>query len=461
MDFGGFCLDALLHLLAQPREAGSQELSHLLASFGLAGQSRKRQQAAEGELDADVGDVPQEAALKLMALSETRLAIKVLQSWGVRQLTAELSGAFAAAVRRDVEAKAFSSVVAVMCAFPSVLEAEEAARVLAQVDEGNKPNDAFAVTIAAVLSRAAQIALVRRRCEDGRLRSAAKAVHALGLHADFPDMDYQWRAKALESAIERGAEDAVKGLGFTDVRLHEPCVRGLLTMEEYFIAVELAEAWGVQVSEADQEAAAAQRVVREEQSLRLPQSVQVHWVACDAEVAAMRAPLRDGGCVGFDAEWPAAPEGVPVLLQLATSAAAFLVDLVALAESDALRSLLKEIFSDSAVVTVGFSGIEDMKSIARGYPRLRTDAIAMCKPLDIRDLAGRVRSRERGVAKRKVNEGLSLAKVAERFLGKPLDKTLQMSDWRRRPLSPSQVQYAALDAWVCVGLRWRLKEALA
>lgn len=40
----------------------------------------------------------------------------------------------------------------------------------------------------------------------------------------------------------------------------------------------------------------------------------------------------------------------------------------------------------------------------------------------------------------------SLARVCRRELGRPLDKRYQKSNWRRRPLSPGQLRYAALDA---------------
>ena len=35
-------------------------------------------------------------------------------------------------------------------------------------------------------------------------------------------------------------------------------------------------------------------------------------------------------------------------------------------------------------------------------------------------------------------------------LGKPLDKTMRMSDWSKRPLTAQQREYAALDAWTLV-----------
>jgi ribonuclease D len=44
----------------------------------------------------------------------------------------------------------------------------------------------------------------------------------------------------------------------------------------------------------------------------------------------------------------------------------------------------------------------------------------------------------------------SLASVAEHLLGLTLDKSLQQSDWRRRPLSREQLDYAALDAEVAL-----------
>jgi ribonuclease D len=40
----------------------------------------------------------------------------------------------------------------------------------------------------------------------------------------------------------------------------------------------------------------------------------------------------------------------------------------------------------------------------------------------------------------------SLASLSEHLFGLPIDKTLQKSNWRRRPLTRAQIEYAALDA---------------
>jgi ribonuclease D len=44
----------------------------------------------------------------------------------------------------------------------------------------------------------------------------------------------------------------------------------------------------------------------------------------------------------------------------------------------------------------------------------------------------------------------SLASVSEHLLGLPLDKSLQRSNWRRRPLTRAQLEYAALDARIAI-----------
>ena len=53
-----------------------------------------------------------------------------------------------------------------------------------------------------------------------------------------------------------------------------------------------------------------------------------------------------------------------------------------------------------------------------------------------------------------LNDGL--ASLTAKVLNVPLDKTCQLSDWTKRPLTVSQIQYAALDAFVCVNIFDRL-----
>ena len=63
----------------------------------------------------------------------------------------------------------------------------------------------------------------------------------------------------------------------------------------------------------------------------------------------------------------------------------------------------------------------------------------------------------RGKHGREAPGGHSLAAVCHRELNLELDKAEQTSDWRRRPLTDSQLAYAALDAEVLLRLKPHLR----
>jgi ribonuclease D len=54
----------------------------------------------------------------------------------------------------------------------------------------------------------------------------------------------------------------------------------------------------------------------------------------------------------------------------------------------------------------------------------------------------------------------SLASLSEHLFGLPIDKTLQKSNWRRRPLTRAQIEYAALDARMALLLYGELSRML-
>lgn len=57
-------------------------------------------------------------------------------------------------------------------------------------------------------------------------------------------------------------------------------------------------------------------------------------------------------------------------------------------------------------------------------------------------------------------KSFSLASVSDHLFGLRLDKTYQLSDWRRRPLSREQLDYAALDAQIALQVFQELAERL-
>ena len=48
-----------------------------------------------------------------------------------------------------------------------------------------------------------------------------------------------------------------------------------------------------------------------------------------------------------------------------------------------------------------------------------------------------------------------LSGLVERVLGQPLDKNEQISPWAQRPLSQSQLVYAALDSYVLLEVKYQ------
>jgi hypothetical protein len=85
----------------------------------------------------------------------------------------------------------------------------------------------------------------------------------------------------------------------------------------------------------------------------------------------------------------------------------------------------------------------DIRKLAESYPHWFPLPFTVAPIVDISTLYAQVKRLE-GV--------VNLSSVAEEVLGLPLDKAQQISDWQRRPLSPPQLVYAALDAVVLVEL---------
>ena len=149
---------------------------------------------------------------------------------------------------------------------------------------------------------------------------------------------------------------------------------------------------------------------------------------------------------GFDVEWEDEKAGA-ALLQISTTNKAMLIDVIELSKSvagvEALESTVGRLFAstssslDSAVV-VGFACRQDLAQLrATPCPRQKHWLTATTAVVDLK---GCVEARY---------GNLGLARCCERYLGKPLDKSEQCSQWTRRPLSPEQRVYAALDAHVC------------
>ena len=162
--------------------------------------------------------------------------------------------------------------------------------------------------------------------------------------------------------------------------------------------------------------------------------------------------------VGVDTEFGGDGQGCAVV-QFATRSHMWVVDVRA-AESAATLALVKWVFENKALQKIGFSFHNDWRELEvlmRGITSSSSPVVDLQALMVAEDppIAG-----SESVARRL--QGLSgtpgLSSVTEVLLGLPLDKGCQQSDWLKRPLSASQLRYAALDAVVLLDITCRVLE---
>ncbi|XP_009874077.1 PREDICTED: exonuclease mut-7 homolog, partial [Apaloderma vittatum] len=185
--------------------------------------------------------------------------------------------------------------------------------------------------------------------------------------------------------------------------------------------------------------------------------------------------LQPGQVVGIDMEWRPSfgTVGKPrvSLLQIALKDEVFLLDLPRLLEQakteeekERLPRFIHMLYSDPAITKLGYGMSGDLSSLAATCSALKdtnkqargvVDLLTVDKQLqksaidwrkggwEVDVLSPEQSCEERGF--RQPEKGLSL--LVQHVLGKPLDKTEQLSNWEKRPLREEQILYAASDAY--------------
>jgi ribonuclease D len=142
--------------------------------------------------------------------------------------------------------------------------------------------------------------------------------------------------------------------------------------------------------------------------------------------------LKEEKLWGFDTETrPAFKKGTfnkPALIQFANEAYAFLFRLNRIG----LPKELSDIIEDPDILKIGVALHEDLKDL-NIYRKIKPAGFT-----DLQKYGGQFGIESKG-----------LEKLTAIVLGFRISKSQQVTDWERRVLSPSQITYAATDAWVC------------
>ena len=164
--------------------------------------------------------------------------------------------------------------------------------------------------------------------------------------------------------------------------------------------------------------------------------------------------LKTEDFLGFDTETTELDpyEGNLRLVQLSNGKDTYVIDLKPFTEKGDLRTLedlapLREILAAPKPIKIAHNAKFDAKWVRH---HLGTDVNGIFDTL----LASQL------IAAGDQDRRHNLAEVASFFLGIEVDKSEQVSDWNAAELSASQIQYAAKDAAVMIGLREKIVERL-
>lgn len=161
------------------------------------------------------------------------------------------------------------------------------------------------------------------------------------------------------------------------------------------------------------------------------------WIRTQPELETAVTALMSEPVVGLDVETTLANRAL-CLIQVAGLEATYLIDALEVPDLAPLGRLLT---SADTTKLIHYAFFE--REVLGRY------GFALDAVLDTRDVSRELRGAARGH---------SLREVCARELGIEIDKREQTGDWTRRPLTDSQVTYAALDAEVLIRLHAHFQE---
>ena len=155
--------------------------------------------------------------------------------------------------------------------------------------------------------------------------------------------------------------------------------------------------------------------------------INLHFIGSEADLPLLDR-LQGSPMIGMDSEWrpnvkPFAEQNLAIF-QLSNETDSYVIDLIALANYEALDAKLTAIFTDDRSLCLGFAFGSDTSMFKESLPSMNFFK-TFARFLDVQTYWQAIN---------KEKNQIGLAKVVTTVLGKPLCKGEQMSNWELRPL---------------------------
>lgn len=284
-----------------------------------------------------------------------------------------------------------------------------------------------------------QCCFIEECIHRGRMKLAWIATKALNLTADYGFTERMYKDQTVKKLVHQKLWGPAMEVAEDCQELQLVVINGMINQEEYASANAHQEILNLSENaiQIDPELLKASQLKERETYLQLSiPETQVLFIEEEVQLIDVFAVLNAQNRVGMDSEWKPGSRNEPAsILQLATEEQCFILDMKQLGTSQILQEQLKAFFSNPAILKLGFSFQDDFKAIQT----------ALQSPLEpISNLLDLQLAMSNSGDKKLV----SLKHMTTTLLGKPLNKTMQVSNWLRRPLTRPQILYAALDAHV-------------
>ncbi|XP_027366129.1 exonuclease mut-7 homolog isoform X2 [Abrus precatorius] len=283
--------------------------------------------------------------------------------------------------------------------------------------------------------------LVEEFIERNMLKNAYETIKKNNLKHDFPNVYKRCKESSLKTLAEKGCWDVAEARTNNDRQLMEYLV--YLAMEAGYTEKvdELCDRYSldrfldIKVPETNN---------LQGRYLHLDElSVEdIIWVDEVEGLLVATSHIEGFKVVGIDCEWKpnyvkgSKPNKVSIM-QIASEKMVFIFDLIKLHTEvpGILDDCLSRILLSPRILKLGYNFQCDVKQLGHSYEELRCFKNYEML-LDVQNIF-------------KEHHG-GLAGLSEKILGASLNKTRRNSNWEQRPLSPNQLEYAALDAVILV-----------